>query len=344
MLRAVNGSCLIVIGYSKNTLSRGFRAFCLFQNLPPKANGLCYRHSFLSIFGFPLETRYSNLGILVLSEWRSKLGHKPGNKHFKMTPPNPSQQPKQLAQKSAAKQLEAAQQLEAAKQLEDARMQDISLLLENLFEREEVTVKLLLDCLYDVGSVNLINHKFQSRFLNGTLKSVARLSKPAFRLLALRWFKKNCPQLLTNWLRSKVTFQDKKGNPPSPQTETKDRAETNGNGKGKADAPVVAAAATVAVTPADSSLSPNTKQPAAISAVESPNGTTAAIAQDSQLTADAQLTAEMKQLQSQVSLLTGLLIGAIALFGGGLFWLNYNLNQEIQPAQNAQSVKSGIGK
>ncbi len=219
-----------------------------------------------------------------------------------------SQQPEQIAQQSAAKQLE------------DARMQDISLLLENLFEREEVTVKLLLDCLYDVGSVNLIDCKFQSRFLNGTLKSVARLSKPAFRLLALRWFKKNCPQLLTDWLRSKVTFQASKETAPSSEAETKDDA-------------------TIAASEQGSPAIAPVEQAIAVPDTDSPNGTVAAIERDSQL------TAEVKHLRSQMSLLTGLLIGAIALLGGGLFWINHTLTQDtLQPAQNAQSVKAGIGK
>ena len=172
-----------------------------------------------------------------------------------------------------------------AKQLEDARLHDVYLLLEHLFEREEVTVKLLLDCLYDTGSVNLINTKFKSRFANGTMKSVARLSKPAFRVVAWHWFKSNCPQILTDWLRGKITFQSasppKKAPPKSPSPEP------------KMDAPAAQ---------------------------------------------NAQLTSEIRQLRSQVSLLTGLLIGAIAVFGGGLFWL-YTRNQpSLQPAQNLRSV------
>lgn len=92
------------------------------------------------------------------------------------------------------------------KQMQKQRMDDVQLLLNNLFEREEATVKLILDCLYDVGSVNLINKKFQVRPLNKLMKSIARFSKPAFRVVAFYWFKKNCPQLITNWLQSKVRF------------------------------------------------------------------------------------------------------------------------------------------
>lgn len=33
------------------------------------------------------------------------------------------------------------------------------------------------------------------------------MSKPAFRFFAMRWLKKNCPELITKWLYSKVAFQ-----------------------------------------------------------------------------------------------------------------------------------------
>jgi hypothetical protein len=33
------------------------------------------------------------------------------------------------------------------------------------------------------------------------------LSKPVFRLFALRWFKKNCPHLITRWLFNQVRFE-----------------------------------------------------------------------------------------------------------------------------------------
>lgn len=89
---------------------------------------------------------------------------------------------------------------------EQERLDDILLLLENLFEREEATAKMILDCLYDVGSVNIINSKVPTRTFGRVLKWVARMSKPAFRVVALYWFKKNCPRLITNWLHSLVRF------------------------------------------------------------------------------------------------------------------------------------------
>lgn len=92
-------------------------------------------------------------------------------------------------------------------QREKQRMYDVLFLLEQLFHREEATVKLVLGCLYDVGAVNLINQKLTFRPLNRLGKGTARLSKPLFTAIAIRWFHKNVPQLLTEWLHSKVQFE-----------------------------------------------------------------------------------------------------------------------------------------
>ncbi|AUT02373.1 hypothetical protein CLI64_19350 [Nostoc sp. CENA543] len=88
----------------------------------------------------------------------------------------------------------------------EERIHDVLLLLENLSYREETTVKLILDCLYDVGATNLINQKVRSRSMNRLLKMMAKFSKPVFRMIAWQWFKKNCPQLITNWLYEQVKF------------------------------------------------------------------------------------------------------------------------------------------
>jgi hypothetical protein len=102
---------------------------------------------------------------------------------------------------------QAAAILIREKQIEEERLQDVQLLLENLFSREEATLKLIIDCLYDVGSVNLINQRFRARPLNRLMKWIARFSKPGFHFVALRWSKKNCPKLIADWLRSQVTFR-----------------------------------------------------------------------------------------------------------------------------------------
>ena len=95
----------------------------------------------------------------------------------------------------------------AEKVIEAERMHDVLLLLQNLINSEEATVKLILNCLYDVGSVNLINQKIRLKPLNRGMKLIARMSKPVFRTLAFNWFKKNCPQLITNWLLTQVSFK-----------------------------------------------------------------------------------------------------------------------------------------
>ncbi|NJN89807.1 MAG: hypothetical protein HC840_12290 [Leptolyngbyaceae cyanobacterium RM2_2_4] len=95
----------------------------------------------------------------------------------------------------------------AEERLQAERMRDVLLLLDNLLRREDLTIKVILSCLYDVGSANLINQKFRSRSLNGLMKRISKMSKPAFSFFAIRWLKKNCPELITKWLYSKVSFQ-----------------------------------------------------------------------------------------------------------------------------------------
>ncbi len=91
-------------------------------------------------------------------------------------------------------------------QMEEARMRDVEMLLESLFLREEVTMRLIADCLYDVGSVNLVNQRIHSKPLNRFMKVIARRSKPIFRFFMLRWSKENCPRMIANWLHSQVRF------------------------------------------------------------------------------------------------------------------------------------------
>ena len=89
----------------------------------------------------------------------------------------------------------------------EERLRDVLLLLGQLVEREEITLKLIIDSLYDIGSINIVNKKFPNRLMNRLLKGIARCSKPVFRIVALRWVKKNLPKLVTNWLNSKVSFK-----------------------------------------------------------------------------------------------------------------------------------------
>jgi hypothetical protein len=90
--------------------------------------------------------------------------------------------------------------------LEEESFRDIFILLCNLLEREEKTILMIIDCLYEIGSVNLINKKVRSRQLNSLLKLIRRAPKPIFRIIALRLVKKKSPAAITNWLFKKVKF------------------------------------------------------------------------------------------------------------------------------------------
>ena len=92
------------------------------------------------------------------------------------------------------------------KEKEVQLINEVSILLKTLIYQEEITIKEIIDCLYDVGSINLINQKFNFGTFNKTLKFMTKMSKPAVKMLAWQWAKKNSPDLITNWLQSKVTF------------------------------------------------------------------------------------------------------------------------------------------
>ncbi len=149
------------------------------------------------------------------------------------------------------------------KSMEEQGMGDILLLLEHLAQRETITVKLILDRLYDVGSVNLINKKFRSRTLNKTMKLITKTSKPVFKVIALRWFQQNCPKLIADWLHEKVSF---------PQEEDKPEKEVQ------------------------------------LQVYSLPEGE------------ENKAIEVVRRLQSRVRVLTGMLIGAIALSGGSFLW------------------------
>lgn len=97
-------------------------------------------------------------------------------------------------------------------------MQDVLVLLQHLAENEETTIKLMIECLYDVGAVNFINRKVQNTSINQLAKRLAVMSKPVAKRYGYYWFKKNCPELIVNWLKRKVAF-------PSPQQAPAPKAE-----------------------------------------------------------------------------------------------------------------------
>jgi hypothetical protein len=86
------------------------------------------------------------------------------------------------------------------------RMRDVNLLLQQIVEREEVALKLIIDSLIDVGSINYANNRLHNPPLNKILKILVGYVKPVARMAALFWLKRNLPNLLTAWLESKVSF------------------------------------------------------------------------------------------------------------------------------------------
>ena len=46
------------------------------------------------------------------------------------------------------------------KEKEEQLINELRLLVKTLIYQEEITIKSIMDCLYDVGSTNLINQKF----------------------------------------------------------------------------------------------------------------------------------------------------------------------------------------
>lgn len=161
-------------------------------------------------------------------------------------------------------------------------MTDVMFLLETMFTKEEGTVKQILDCLYDVASVNLINQRVRRRSFNRIAKWAARFSKPIFRVIALRWFKRNCPRLITDWLYTQVKFE------PQKAAQVVEVAESDMSDESKgAKLAQIADKSTVQPFPA----------------------------------ADLELyRQEVRDLHSRVKLLTTLLIGVTVTLGSGLAW------------------------
>jgi hypothetical protein len=170
---------------------------------------------------------------------------------------------------------------------EEQLMHDVLILLENLIQREEVTVKMILNCLYDAGATNLINQKIPYRSLNTSLKLISKISRPAFKIIAWQWFKHNCPKLITDWLRSKIDFKN-------------------------------VATPTVEIVVADQSTQLNS--PSHI---------------ESQIS-------EVRQLRTQIKLLTGLLLGVVTVLTGSFLWAGYLLEQShlkvVEELQNQVKV------
>jgi len=97
--------------------------------------------------------------------------------------------------------------ISAEEQKKQERMRDVTLLLQQIVEREETALKLIVDSLIDVGSINYANHKLQNPPLNKMMKVLVGYIKPVARMAAIFWLKRNLPDLLTTWLEVKVSFE-----------------------------------------------------------------------------------------------------------------------------------------
>lgn len=175
------------------------------------------------------------------------------------------------------------------------RRRTLLILLDQLFKREETTFKAIIDCLYDIGSVNLIDSRFHAKPLKRGMKSIARFSKPAFRCYALRRLQKQSPEQIANWLHGKVQFK-------SPKKKAKLEVKA---------APIP----TVLNVPAKKTLESETRN------------------------------VEVKQLRAQVQLLTGMLIGAIAVLGGTTLFFGYHhlsLEMRSTPIETRINVKDEL--
>lgn len=96
------------------------------------------------------------------------------------------------------------------KNQEQDRLDEINILLEQLFQREEATAKRIIECLYDIAIVNIINQKIRFSLLNALLKYLLKFPKPLAKVLGLKlYIQPKCPQLITDWLFSLVEFKPK---------------------------------------------------------------------------------------------------------------------------------------
>lgn len=245
-------------------------------------------------------------------------------------------------------------QLTKEAQVEEENMQDVFFLLKDLIEREDITIRLILDSLYDVGSVNLINQKFRKRSLNRIMKLIARYSKPVFRIIALQWFRKNCPALITDWLRTKVKFEPAEsvkeaafatvdptpvdsGTTDSTTTESamKESAATKESAVKGSTVESSASANSTGIDPVVTNLTA-TDLTAANSAIVN---STAAVASgtETQLRSLAIIDSysqEVQRLRTQVRWLTGLLIGVLLFLGGAVIF-----SRSSTPSNAVQSLQ-----
>ena len=99
---------------------------------------------------------------------------------------------------------------------EQIKVQEITLILQHLIERETVTVRLILDRLYEIATANMMHHHVRWRSLHPPLNQIAHLSQPLFRRVGIYWFNHKGADLIADWLHSLVRFEPKS----EPETQT----------------------------------------------------------------------------------------------------------------------------
>lgn len=93
---------------------------------------------------------------------------------------------------------------------EKQKLQEILILLDQLFKREEATAKGIVGCLYDIAMINLINKYFPLWGVNATLKYLTRFPRPVAQSLGVKlYLQPKCPKLITDWLYTLVEFSEK---------------------------------------------------------------------------------------------------------------------------------------
>jgi hypothetical protein len=189
-----------------------------------------------------------------------------------------------------------------AKTLEEERMEDVLLMLQHLTRNEEVTIKMIVDCLYDIGSVNLINQKVPHRPINGIAKQIAKFSKPVVRITAYYWFRKNGPKLITKWLRSKVSFKKPVAH---EMAETAHQVQATLEDKAVPETmPILEGSSLEGRSLRDGGIEIREIELYSQSKIEL-------------------LTDEVQRLRTQLRLISGVSIGAIVALSGIILWMNY---------------------
>lgn len=216
-------------------------------------------------------------------------------------------------------------------------MQVVQTLLEQLFDREDATVRLIFNCLYDVGIINLISHRISLPPAQNFLRGAAQIPKPIFKAIAMRWIRKNCPPLIVKWLYSQVkarTAPTKKAKATAKKAAKKTaKAATEGVVEAMQPNAIQADAAQPKIPESDTiQLDADQTETSQFNAIQpdviEPN-------------VQAKLEAynrEVLKLTAQVKMLTVLLIGVTFTLGGGFAWVLWR--DQAETIQSTQTVKA----